>query len=201
MYHDPLVTRHALPSFLVPQPMAADPTGLAGPLEAVVLASEPCDEEIVAVGELVAVAHPELPPGRVRHMFKKLDANGDKVLTLAELESGFEKEGLLSATPHVREAIPQMFEAHATHDEKLGKKVLKIGVFSRFYAQVLFKHFDANNNGSLDRTEAQAALRFLLKPKDGSTPEVAVAIPASAEKDGELQLPFSWFWDQYQAMD
>ena len=69
MYHDPLVTRCAVPDFLVPK-MAEQP--LVEAFEAVVIASEPCDGEIVAVGELVAPAHPELPPGRVRHMFKKL---------------------------------------------------------------------------------------------------------------------------------
>jgi len=122
------------------------------------------------------------------------------VLTLAELQAGFDKE-FGAAAPHVKEAIPKMFDAHASHDEKLDKKVLKIGVFSRFYAELLFKHFDANDNGSLQRDEAERALKFLLKPKDGATPQVALAIPASAEKGGEIHLPFAWFWDQFQAME
>ena len=197
MFHDPLVTRVALPHFLVPYPMA----DLAGPLEAVVLASEPCDGDIVALGELVAMAHPDMPPGRVRHMFKKLDANGDRVLTRAELESGFTKE-FGQPAPHVVEAIPKMFDAHASHDEKLGKIVLRVGDFSRFYAELLFKHFDADNNGTLQREEAQAALRFLTKqPSGGAAPEVVLALPASAEEGGKIHLPFSWFWDQYRAME
>ena len=89
-------------------------------------------------------------------MFKKLDANSDGSLTLEELNAGFEREfGELK--PHAKEAIPLIFEAHATVDDVLGK-ALKINVFNRFYAEVLFKHFDTDNNGTLQAEEATQVL-------------------------------------------
>ena len=153
------------------------------------------------VATLIKPADPSLPPGRVRSMFKKLDANGDKVVTLAELQAGFEEEfaarsgGGLAA--HAKARIPEIFDEHATDDEARGK-VLKIGIFSRFYAEVLFSHFDTSNNGSLQMDEAQRALKFLLKPDEAAN-EIAIAYPC--DPDGEMKLPFSWFWVNYQAME
>ena len=96
----------------------------------------------VAVATLVAAPNPSMPPGRVRAMFKKLDANGDGVLTLKELEAGFEAEFDGGLPAHAKEAIPVIFDKAATQDEKVGEKVLKVNVFSRFYAEVLFMYFD-----------------------------------------------------------
>ena len=61
----------------------------------------------------------------------------------------------------------------------------------------------ANNNGTLQLNEAQEALKWLTKPsKGGDTPTVAVAYPSALPADGaEVNLPFAWFWAQYQAMD
>ena len=54
-------------------------------------------------------------------------------------------------------------------------KVLSIKLFSRFYAEVLYRHFDADNNGGLSANEAKAALKFLTKP---GAPEAAIALPS-----------------------
>ena len=131
-------------------------------------------------------------------MFKKMDTNQDGLLSLAELQAGFASEfGDLS--PAAKDAIPTLFEQRAKADDK-GEKALKIGVFNRFYAQILFTHFDANGDGVLQLEEAQAALKWLTKPSaDGN---VAVAFPPDAyTESGELALPFGWFWGVYSAME
>ena len=78
--------------------------------------------------------------------------------------------------------------------------MLKIKLFNRFYAEVLFKHFDANNNGTLQLDEATKALRFLVKPTEGQ-PEPVLALPADYSRDGELHLPWSWFASVYKSME
>ena len=56
---------------------------------------------------------------------------------------------------------------------------------------MLFRHFDANNNGYLELNEAENALRFLCKNKsDGSKADpVNVVYPVDAYVEGELRLP------------
>ena len=198
----------------------------------------------VVTGTLVVPANREKPPGRVRHMFKKLDANGDGFLCLDELMLGFEREfekvggGL---APHAKDAIGALFEEHAKEDDAKGAcssrlpfhrlacpgkrticsqchrwaqsntlcsprlragKVLKIGQFARFYAVILFKHFDADDSGRLELEEATAALKFLTKPSPDS-PDIQVAFPPQAcDEAGRVKsLPFSWFWSTFRAMD
>ena len=95
-----------------------------------------------------------------------------------------------------------LFEAKAS-DEAVGK-ALKINVFSRFYAEILFKHFDASNTGTLQLAEAETALKWLLKPKHGTLGEaqqLAVALPPGVPQGGPASLPFAWFWVHYQAME
>lgn len=158
----------------------------------------------IATATLVAPADRSRPPGRVRHMFKKLDANNDGFLSLDELLIGFEREfekiggGL---APHAKDAISELFEEHAKTDDTHGK-VLKIGQFARFYAVILFKHFDADNSGKLDLEEATAALKFLSKPSSDSS-QLQVAFPPQAydEAGGVKPLPFAWFWSTFRAMD
>lgn len=159
--------------------------------------AEPAVARQASEGSLVAPANRSMPPGRVRRLFKSLDADGDGRLTLQELMAGFETEfGELTA--HAKEAIPAIFEARAEADETHGKS-LKINVFSRFYAEILFRHFDTNHDGALQLEEAHEALKFMTKP--GAQP-AAVAFPAEAyTESGELRLPMSWFWSIYQAMD
>lgn len=46
-----------------------------------------------------------MPPGRVRHVFKTLDTDGDGTLSIEELKTGFAKEFKVDAlAPHVRAA-------------------------------------------------------------------------------------------------
>lgn len=55
--------------------------------------------------------------------------------------------------PHVKEAIETLFAAHASGEGN--QKGIKTGVFNRFYGEILFKHFDADNSGTLQADEAQ----------------------------------------------
>ena len=98
----------------------------------------------VSAGRLLSPSNPNKPPGRVRHIFKTWDTDQDGGLALDELHAGF--HGLFgdSFAPHAKEAVSALFEAHATADAGRGKQ-LKIGVFNRFFAEILFKHFDTNN--------------------------------------------------------
>ena len=141
-----------------------------------------------------------LPPGRVRHLFKKLDTNKDGRLTLDELQAGFVTEfSDLSAA--AQSAIPSLFEQRAENDPNAGKS-LSASIFSRFYAQILFIHFDTNQDGVLQLDEAQEALKFLVKSVDGVKPELSVAFPPEAYSDtGELRLPMSWFWSIFSSME
>ena len=141
-------------------------------------------------------------PSRVKALFKKLDADGDGKLTLQELTNGFEREFKGKLAAHAKEAIPTLFEKHCKADAS-GVQHLGRQLFNRFYAEILFKTFDADNNGWLSLQEAQTALQYLRrKPQDGSKPEVSVAYPADAyTPEGELRLPKAWFLQVYKSMD
>ena len=127
----------------------------------------------------------------------------DGMLTLEEITAGFDKEFGSDMPTHAKEKVKELFEAHAKPDAS-GTPHLKSGAFSRFYAEILFRKFDLNNNGTLQLDEAQEALRFLKKSaEDGNRPAVIAAFPDDAyDKDtGELQLKFRWFWSLYVAME
>ena len=49
--------------------------------------------------------------------------------------------------PHAKQAVATLFEKHATNEAS--GKGLKIGKFNRFYGEILFRPFDANDNGTL----------------------------------------------------
>ena len=157
----------------------------------------------MAVAEVVAPAKANEPPARVRALFRKLDIDSDGRLTLDELKAGLTGDLGEDMPEHAKAAITELFEKHAKPDEKNGKS-LKSGAFARFYADILFRRFDANNDGTLQLDEAQEALRF-LKKKDssGTRPAVSIAFPAEAvdKETGAVNLPFSWFWAAYLAMD
>ena len=156
----------------------------------------------VAVATLVNSPNKKMPPGRVRAMFKKLDANADGSLTLDELTAGFEKEFDAKLTPHAKEAIPLIFDKLATPDENDVGKALKIGMFSQFYAAILFKSFDADNSGVLEIEEAREALKFLTKP-DANGVQAAPIIaypPEFTDASGEVHLPIQWFWATFSSM-
>ena len=103
---------------------------------------------------------------------------------------------------HVVQKINECWEKVATEDEGGGKS-LKPKVFSRFYAEVLFRHFDANNDGKLQLDEVTAALKFMTKPNaDGEQVAPVVAFPKEfTEEDGQVNLPIQWFWGYFSAME
>jgi len=150
-----------------------------------------------------------MPPGRVRAAWKKLDTDRDGFLTLDECLSGFASElGVEALDPRVVQCIETMFEAHGAEkkDGFLGMAsthVLSITSFSRFYAEVLFTHFDVNGNGTLQLAEVQEALCFLVKPNaQGERVMPSIAFPPEFTKpSGEVELPMSWFWATFTAMD
>ena len=148
-------------------------------------------------GTLLKPADRTRPPGRVRHAFKQMDLNRSGGLTLEELKAGMAKElGVEELAPHVFQAMEYQFLAHAD-DREDGVKVLTAKVFSRYYCEVLFRHFDKNNNGVLELAEVHEALKFLVKPDaDGNQLVPVVAFPPEfCDEDGEVKLPITWFWE------
>ena len=84
-------------------------------------------------------------------------------MSLDELQAGFEREfgdqfGKLA--PHAKAAIPALFDAFASDVAGVGK-ALSLEVFTRVYAEILYKHFDEDNNGTLQVGEAEKPLKFL----------------------------------------
>ena len=133
-------------------------------------------------------------------MFKTLDKDSSGGLTEAELLTGFAAEFKVEAlTDHVISTIKETFAKVATADAADGKS-LKPGLFSRFYCEVIFNHFDTNQNGTLQVAEAQAALAYMNKA--GNEP-LYVAFPPqfSDAASGELRLPIQWFWKLFSAME
>ena len=162
---------------------------------------------VVTTGKLISARSQDGIPTRTKQFFHKLDANKDGKVTLDELQAGFEKEFKSGLMLHAKEAILTLFEEHAKAEEGaagfFGAKALRAGSFNRFYAEILFKHFDANENGHLELAEAQEALKFLCRTKkDGAKPNLNVVYPNDAyTESGELRLPRSWFFQMYQAME
>ena len=150
-----------------------------------------------SVGTLLKPADRTRPPGRVRYAFKQMDVNSSGGLTLEELKAGLAREfGVDELAPHVLEAMEYQFLVHAD-DREDGVKVLTAKVFSRYFCEVLFRHFDKNNNGVLELAEVHEALKFLVKPdEDGNQLVPVVAFPPEfCDEDGEVKLPITWFWE------
>ena len=62
--------------------------------------------EVAAEATPQTAANHGMPPGRVRHMFKTLDTDGNGTLSLEELKKGFAKDFKVDAlAPHVRAAV------------------------------------------------------------------------------------------------
>lgn len=159
-------------------------------------------------GELLKQANRSLPPGRVRALWKRLDVDKDGYLSIDEILTGFQKEFGEVLLPRVVESMTALFDAHSIEVPGfLGfnkRRYLETRVFSRFYAEVLFQHFDRNANGTLQLAEVQEALRFLVKP-DGTTGEAVLPViaypPEFMQPGGEVLLPFKWFWTTFKAME
>ena len=151
--------------------------------------------------KITAPADSNKPPGRVRAMFKKMDTDSSGALSIEEIKRGFTKEFEV-LKPHVEKKIDELFEAKASADDN-GKKVLKGKVFSRFFAEVLFCHFDADSNGTLELAEFEKAIGFMVKPdKDGNKTLPSVAFPPEfVGESGKVHLPMQWFWVIFSGME
>ena len=68
---------------------------------------------------------------------------------------------------------------------------------------MLFRHFDEDNSGTLELAEVQKALAFMVKPnEEGVQVAPVVAYPAEfTQESGEVNLPISWFWGYFSAME
>ena len=151
--------------------------------------------EGVPTVEVIKPANTGMPPGRVRFAFKKLDADNSGGVDLDELKTGLAKEfGVDELAPHVIAAMEEKYNLHA--EEKDGKKVLTAKVFGRYFCEVMFRHFDKDNSGTLELAEVQEALKFLVKPDaDGNKVAPIIAFPPElTTESGEVHLPISWFW-------
>uniref|UniRef100_A0A7S2BAI3 EF-hand domain-containing protein n=1 Tax=Haptolina brevifila TaxID=156173 RepID=A0A7S2BAI3_9EUKA len=152
--------------------------------------------------EVKAPANRTVPPGRVRHMFKMLDKDGSGGLTMEEMTKGFAKEFKVEKlADHVLTAMAEMFKEHGTISGE--GKVITTSKFSRFYAEVLFKHFDKDNSGTLELAEVQEALKFLVKPNEAGEriPPIVAFPPQHYDDKGQVHLPMKWFWTTFTAMD
>jgi len=144
-----------------------------------------------------AEANHVTPPGRVRALFKKLDKDKSGGLSREELTSGFAAEfGVAKLADHVVKAMDENLKKYGSAVG--GKQVITANVFSRFYAEVLFRHFDVDNSGTLELCEVQSALGYLVK---GGAPPVIAYPPEHTDEKGEVHLPINWFWATFRAMD
>jgi len=153
--------------------------------------------------EVKSVANPSMPPGRVRHLFKTLDKDNSGGLSMQEVVAGFAKEfGVSQLAPHVTAAMKAMIDEHGTITNG-DEKVVTTSKFSRFYAEVLFKHFDKDNNGTLELGEVERALKHIVKPNAaGERVAPTIAFPPQYYDDaGEIHLPMQWFWATFTAME
>jgi len=157
---------------------------------------------IAAPASMAAPANRNMPPARVRYLFKKLDTDNSGGLSLDELRTGFCSDLKVDAlADHVTKRMEDMFEKHAVSKDG-GEKALSAKVFARFYCDVLFRHFDKDNSGTLELAEVQEALKHMVKPnEDGVKVAPIVAFPDEFKKDGEVHLPLQWFWMTFSAMD
>lgn len=165
--------------------------------------SQPSPIRQPSSGVLMQAANTRLPPGRVRHLFKILDKDASSGLSMDELTSGFCKELQVTAlAPHVIAKMQESFDKAATADAG-GAKSLKANVFSRFYCEVLFRHFDKNNDNFLQLAEVEAALAFLSKTmqNDANAKLVVAYPPEFTTASGEVHLPVQWFWTTFSAME
>ena len=176
-----------------------------------------------SMGTMMAPADPSKPPGRVRHMFKKLDKDNSGILSKEELIKGFEHE-FQGLSDRVKAGLEQAYEEHASGEED--NRGLSIKVFGRFYCEMLFLHFDvrpaptpllapaqptlppisasqADNSRTLELNEFQNALAHLIKPNaDGTRTIPTIPYPPEYQGDnGQVHLPFKWFLRFFYSMD
>ena len=168
------------------------------------MTSMPTMQRQQSASSLEKRADHKVPPGRVRHLYKTMDKNNSGGLSLAELKAGFARELTPGASlaPHVIAKLEEEFAKRATQ-EAGGGKALMPTVFSRFYCEMLFRHFDKDNNGTLELAEVSEALKYLVKPNaDGVKVAPVVAYPPEfTTASGEVHLPIQWFWAHFSSME
>lgn len=164
---------------------------------------------LVAVAMATPIASPApkgAVPARVRHLFSKLDADKDGRVTRSELTTGLAKEFGAGLPLHATEAIEAFFQTHAIGDLEFPEHYVDGLRFNTLFAEVLFLRFDAGNSGFLSHTQAQNALKFLMRtPTDGSPkPDIPIACPpgecSESATVGELRVPKQWFGLLYRSM-
>ena len=139
----------------------------------------------------------------MRHLYTTLDVDKSGTLSWDELKTGFAKHFNVDAlAEHVEAKMREAFDKVAKPDAS-GTMALGKGVFSRFYAEVLFRHFDKDNSGTLQLAEFQEALGHMVKPNaDGTKTLPIIAFPESCrDETGEVHLPVKWFWATFAAME
>ena len=102
-----------------------------------------------------------------------------------------------------RDRLSSLFDALSIGDLFYPARYFDAGRFNEAYAEMLFSAFDARGEGALDYTQAQQALRWLMRtPADGGAkPEVPLACPAEAyDAAGGLRLERPWFFMLYRTM-
>ena len=168
------------------------------------MTSMPTMQRQQSASSLEKRADHKVPPGRVRHLYKTMDKNNSGGLSLAELKAGFTRELTPGASlaPHVIAKLEEEFAKRATQ-EAGGGKALMPTVFSRFYCEMLFRHFDKDNSNTLELEEVQNALKHMVKPNaDGVQVMPIVAYPPEfTTESGEVHLPLTWFWATFSAME
>ena len=85
-----------------------------------------------------------------------------------------------------RTTLEEEFAKRATQ-EAGGGKALMPTVFSRFYCEVLFRHFDEDNSGTLDEVEGRAFLRIAGVAKADVSDSWASMLH-SADKNGDVNI-------------
>ena len=125
-----------------------------------------------------------------------MDKDRDGFLSLKELQDGFAAK-FPDMCADAKEAIVKLFEEHS-YDEK-GQQVLSKRVFMRFYAEILFRNFDADSNGVLDPAEAAKCLAYLHQGRDEG--KTAIVFPPVKDDKGNDVVNFASFWQTFRGMD
>ena len=126
-------------------------------------------------------------PKKIDALFDEVDTNSDGKVSLEELTDALEK-AFPDMKAWAKAHIPLQWKKYAGEGADAG---LDKRSFSKVYAAFLFRYFDENQDGALQASEAEAALKYLADGKP-----TAVAIPVG--KDGTVtKLDF---WLMFQAM-
>uniref|UniRef100_A0A6T0C968 EF-hand domain-containing protein n=1 Tax=Chrysotila carterae TaxID=13221 RepID=A0A6T0C968_CHRCT len=149
---------------------------------------------VVAEAEVVEAPSGSVPR-RVKKLFEKFDTDGNGRLTLEEWQKAVALE-FPHMPAHAEAHVAPVFAKHATSTPEHPHKFVDLPTFSKMYASLLFRNFDADNSGLLDATEAEAALSYLSEGK-----AMRLALPLGKDASGaDTKVGKSWFWAMYKTM-